>query len=74
MAESLVFTVEIGHEMLRALRKVEDSLQINYFSAGGGNASKRLREKFEHPAVIFYLGRGILFGGGGGCFHGIDSG
>ena len=35
MLESLVFAVDVGDEVFRTFRQVEDCLEIDYFTAGG---------------------------------------
>ena len=51
MQEGLVLAVYVGHEMFRAFRQAEDSLQIDDFGAGTLAIGKRLREKLQQTHV-----------------------
>ena len=51
MGERLVLSMEVGHEMLRALRQVEDGLEIYDLGAGRLHVGKRLGEQTQYPEV-----------------------
>ena len=58
MQKSLVLTVDVGKEMLSALRQVEDSLEIDDLSAGFCYRRKRLRQQLQVSYVFFNI---VLF-------------
>lgn len=56
MGESLVLAVDIGHEMLRSFRQIEDSLEIDYFGCRSRSVGKALGEDFKHASVGYEAG------------------
>ena len=56
--ESLVLAVDVGHEVLRAFRQVEDGLQVDDFGAGALAVGKGLREELQqsHVGIVVYGG------------------
>ncbi len=47
-----MLAVQVGDEMLGALRQIEDGFQIDYLGAGCTYIGKWLRQKFEYSTVI----------------------
>ena len=53
MLEGFILTVDVGEEVLRALRQVHDRLQVDDLRTCVGNRRKLAGKYFEVPAVRF---------------------
>ena len=61
MEECLILTMDIGKEVLRALREVKDGLQVDDLRTGLGHRRERLGQELQVSHVMIYV---IMF-----CYH-----
>ena len=52
-----MLTMDVGHEVLRALGQIENGLEVDNLGARAVRVREHLRENLQHPEV----GRGYLF-------------
>ena len=61
MEKSLILSVDVGKEMFRALREIENGLQVDNLRARLSHRRERLGQELQVSHVLIYV---IMF-----CYH-----